>query len=74
MQTKTRKKMRLKLDTLKVQSMVMPAAAPIRAVTTSQTCPTKCNTYEVCSGADCPPNYSEAGEVCQTYEWGCEWP
>jgi hypothetical protein len=71
MQTKALKKMTLKLDALRVQSMVMPAAAPIRAVTTSETCPTKCDTLEVCSRAECPPNYSEPGEVCQTYEWGC---
>jgi hypothetical protein len=68
MPTKTLKKMTLKLDTLKVQSMVMPGTAPIRAVTTSQTCPTKCDTIEVCSGGACP-NYSV--DVCQTYEWGC---
>lgn len=70
MQTKTVKKMTLKLDALKVQSMVMTAAAPIRAVTTSQTCPTKCDTHEVCSNENCP-NRSLDGAFCQTYEWGC---
>lgn len=69
MQTKTLKKMTLKLDALKVQSMVMPAAAPIRAVTTSETCPTKCDTREMCSNDFCV-TYSQDG-FCETYEWGC---
>ena len=45
MLTKTpRKKMTLNLNALKVDTLVMPAAAPIRAVTTSQTCPMNCDT------------------------------
>jgi hypothetical protein len=42
--TTLRKKTVLKLDTLKVETLVMPAAAPIKAVTTSNTCPTRCDT------------------------------
>lgn len=68
MQTTTPKKMTLTLDALKVQSLYMPAQAPIRAVTTSQTCPMKCDTYEVCSNEMC----NDSREFnCQTYEWGC---
>lgn len=54
MQTKTpRKKMTLKLEALTVQSLVMPATAPTRAVTTSNTCPTRCNTEFECSNENC---------------------
>lgn len=50
MLTKTpRKRLVLALDALKVQSLVMPASQPVRAVTTSQTCPTKCDTEWDCS-------------------------
>jgi hypothetical protein len=69
MHTKTPKKMTLNLDVLKVQSMVMPANSPIRAVTTSQTCPTRCDTHEVCSNEYCT---AHSYDYCpETYEWGC---
>lgn len=69
MHTKTPKKMTLNLDVLKVQSMVMPANFPIRAVTTSQTCPTRCDTHEVCSNEYCA---AHSDTYCpETYEWGC---
>ncbi|HST57704.1 MAG TPA: hypothetical protein VLK84_03380 [Longimicrobium sp.] len=35
-------KLTLNLDALKVESMEMPPAQALRAVTTSQTCPTLC--------------------------------
>jgi len=44
-----RARMVLKLDGLKVETLVMPASAPIRAVTTSNTCPTRCDTEYDCS-------------------------
>ena len=59
-----RKKMVLKLDALKVETLVMPAATPIRAVTTSHTCPTRCDTEFECSNADCPDSMMN---VCTKY-------
>lgn len=54
MTTKPRRhKITLKLDALKVETLVMAASAPIRAVTTSQTCPTRCETLEECSNEYC---------------------
>lgn len=39
----------LDLNALNVESLEMPAAATGRAVTTSQTCPTRCDTEFDCS-------------------------
>ncbi len=67
MQTMTpRKKMTLKLDTLKVDTLVMPAAAPIRAITTSQTCPTRCETDYNCTIGDCTQD-----TACDRCTWYC---
>ncbi|HEV3052735.1 MAG TPA: hypothetical protein VGX50_20645 [Longimicrobium sp.] len=41
--------MTLNLNALKVQTLVMAGATPIRAVTTSMTCPTRCFTDFDCS-------------------------
>jgi len=60
MLTKTRRKNVLNLDTLAVQSLVMPGPAPMRMVTTSQTCPTRCDTEFDCTNADTCRN-SECG-------------
>ena len=48
MQATTLKKKTLKLDALKVETLVMPASVPIRAITTSDTCPTRCDTEYDC--------------------------
>jgi len=67
MQTKTLRK-KMKLDTLKVESMVMPAAAPIRAVTTSATCPTRCDTEAECSNVYCDESLQfDCSMYCETY-------
>lgn len=46
--TTLRKKTTLKLEALKVETLAMPAAEPMRAVTTSNTCPTRCDTEFDC--------------------------
>jgi hypothetical protein len=61
MPTKTLpRKMTLNLNMLKVETLAMPASEPIRAVTTSQTCPRRCDTDLECT------NY----EGC-TWDTGC---
>lgn len=42
------KKITLNLDALKVETLEMPVSPPMRAVTTSQTCPTRCDTEYDC--------------------------
>jgi len=50
--TTMRPKMKLNLNALKVDTLVIPST-PIRAITTSQTCPTRCETDFDCTIGDC---------------------
>jgi hypothetical protein len=52
-----------------VESLVMPATAPVKAVTTSNTCPTWCDTDFQCSDTQ-RDMCTQYGNACGTFS-GC---